>query len=174
MMTDTKKIVMTYTEAVAFARTHGLRQREVPVQYATSFLLPTMRFGKPSYAYFASPAERYPGRPMRQGAPDRWAVIDAHGGQLIIYALVSAVPFSSEKFTTHELPTPPESVAQLRQRIDTMEQLMERVAARWFAGEPVDSKQRADLSAELTALISPPLAGQYEALAPDFFSWLRS
>ena len=76
-----EKILLTYSEARKRQRNHCLRQSEIPVEHAISLPLPTKRWGKPSYAYFASPSLRSPGHPVEQGAPDRWWVTDAHGGK---------------------------------------------------------------------------------------------
>ena len=64
-----------------------------------------MGWGEPAYAYFAAPALRKPDQPMQQGAPDRFWVLAAHGGRVLLYALSKAVPFpSGAQFDSVTLP----------------------------------------------------------------------
>ena len=59
----TQPAYINYGEIRQRQRTHVLRQTEVPVDHAVSLPLPTLRWGRPAYACFASPAIRRPGQP---------------------------------------------------------------------------------------------------------------
>src|SRR5215471_18837736 len=91
-MTETKR----WIKSRELGRHHSLdalRTTDIPVGYLLSLPLPTRRCGRPGYALFASATSRRPGEPRQQQAPDRWFVIDAVTGHLLIYALTTVLPF---------------------------------------------------------------------------------
>src|SRR5437764_15393128 len=94
MNTETKWL--SYSDIRQKQRNSSLRQAEIPVEHAVSLPIPTLRFGSPVYAGFASPALRQPEQPMRQGAPDRWWAVDARSGHLALYALATVVPIAPD------------------------------------------------------------------------------
>ena len=165
---------MSYTELRERQKSHILIRSEIPIEHAISLPLPTMRWGEPSYAYFAAPALRRPEEPMQQSAPDRWFVLAAHGGRLTIYALTKSIPFPSDAaFEAVTLPRVAMSREELRQSLKTMEGMLDSLTPRFFAGEAGDAIERRNLGAMLAELLPKPLQAQYRALAPDFFSWLE-
>jgi hypothetical protein len=173
-MSTIQKHLMSYAELRELQKSHVLIHSEVPTEHAISLPLPTIRWGEPSYAYFAAPALRRPQEPMRQGAPDRWWVLAAHGGRLMVYALTKSIPFpSNDAFEAQTLPRVAISRDELRQSLKTMEGLLETLTPRFFAGEAGDAIERRNLGAMLAEHLPKPLQPQYRALVPDFFDWLE-
>jgi hypothetical protein len=173
-MNTIQKQLMSYSELRELQKSHFLVRSEVPTEHAISLPLPTIRWGEPSYAYFAAAALRRPQEPMRQSAPDRWWVLAAHGGRLMIYALTKSIPFpSNETYEAVTLPRITISRDELRQSLKTMEGILESLTPRFFAGEPGDAMERRSLAAMLTEHLPKPLQPQYRALVPDFFNWLE-
>jgi hypothetical protein len=165
--------LLTYQEFRKRQDTHMLRQTEIPVEHAISLPLPTLRWNRPAYISFASPAIRRPNQPMQQGAPDRWWACDASNGKLIIYVLWDALPYAGDvQRDWMTLPTTTYSVAQLQEQLATIELLMTEVASAFFARETGEKAARTALSEALMAYIPQPLLPHYQALAPDFWAWL--
>ena len=52
--------LLSYQEFRKRQATHMLRQTEIPVEHAISLPLPTLRWNRPAYIAFASPAIRRP------------------------------------------------------------------------------------------------------------------
>jgi hypothetical protein len=172
--TGIDKRLMSYAELRERQKSHVLIRSEVPLEHAVSLPLPTLAWGEPAFAYFASPALRRPDEPMQQGAPDRWWVVGAYGGRGLVYALAKAVPFPlGAQFETVTLPRISISRDELRQSLKAVESALDSLAPRFFAHEPGDAAERKQLGAMLTELLPKPLQPQYRALAPDFFSWLE-
>src|SRR5262245_1516343 len=96
-MNATQPNWLNYTTIMKRQKTPALRQTEIPVEHYVSLPLPTKRWAEPGYAFFASPARRVAGQPMIQDAPDRWGVLAAHGGRLMVYALCEAISFVEGK-----------------------------------------------------------------------------
>jgi hypothetical protein len=174
-MTTGEKQLLSYSEARSRQRTHPLRQTEIPVEHAVSLPLPTRRWVGPGYAFFAAPSTRVPERPPVQGAPDRWWVVDAHGGRLILYALCAAVPFApGTTWGDSDLPPVTRSLDELRGALQQIGVWMDAAAPEFFAGRPGDPALRLTLAEALKAHLPPPLQPQYRALAADFFAWLEA
>jgi hypothetical protein len=147
---------------------------EIPVEHAVSLPIPTNRWGGPGYAFFASPALRRPGQPVRQDAPDRWWVVSARGGGGIVYALWKAVPFAEgDGWGGVTLPAVASTIAELKQALARIGGLMDTLAPAFFAGEAGDAGARESLSRELASFIPGLLMPQYRALASDFFEWIE-
>jgi len=85
---------MSYLELRKRQRVYYLYQYEVPEEHFVSLPLPTRRGGEPTYACFASPALRRPGKPLELDPPDRWWLIDASTGHLLIYTLTTISHFA--------------------------------------------------------------------------------
>ncbi len=170
-----EKHLIGYTELRERQKSHVLIRSEVPTEHAISLPLPTLSWGEPAFAFFAAPALRRPDEPMQQGAPDRWWVMGAHGGRLLVYALCKAVPFpSGGRFEGVTLPRLTIARDELRQSLKAVETSLDTLAPHFFAHEPGDELQRKQLGAMLAELLPKPLQPQYRALVPDFFSWLES
>lgn len=166
---------ISLAEARERMRTHPLRLAEVPIEHAVSMPLPTRRFGLPGFAFFAAAALRQPGKPVHQQPPDRWWVVDAAGGRVLVYALTRVAPFAEgAAWAACELPPVGGTLSELRQRQAEAEKALAPLAAAFFAGAAADAAERRAGLAHLLGLLPPPLLPQYRALAPDFFAWLES
>jgi hypothetical protein len=173
-MRNTQIRWLSLTEIRERLKTHSLLRAEVPIEHYISIPLPTKRWAGPAYACFASPASRRPGQPVVQGAPDRWWVMSAHGGSLIIYALWDVFPYAEVAgWTTVTLPPVTRSIAEQQQDMASIELLMNTLAPAFFGGESSDTRTRKALLEALAAHLPEPLLPQYRALAPDFFAWLE-
>jgi hypothetical protein len=173
-MNPVQKHLISYSELRERQKSNVMLRSEVPIEHAVSLPLPTLRWEEPAYAYFAAPALRTPDAPMQQSAPDRWWVLAAHGGRLLIYALAKALAFPSDQmFEPVTLPRLSMSRDELRQSLKTMEELLDALAPQFFAGEAGDQVLRKNLAAMLAEMLPQPLQPQYRALTPDFFAWLE-
>jgi hypothetical protein len=173
-MNPVQKHLMSYSELRERQKSNVLMRSEVPIEHAVSLPLPTLKWGEPAYAFFAAPALRTPDAPMQQAAPDRWWVLTAHGGRLMIYALAKSIPFpADEVFESVTLPRLSMSRDELRQSLKTMEELLDGLTPQFFAQQAGDEVMRKNLSAMLSEMLPQPLQPQYRALAPDFFAWLE-
>lgn len=151
------------------------RESEMPVDHGVSLGLPTCRWSNPGYAFFASPALRRPGSPVEQQPPDRWWVLEARTGRLLIYALTAAFSFASgAAWGPVILPTTSRSVQDAMAEQARIAEFFDRLTPVFFRGESGDPAWRQGLSTTLSQLIPEPLKPQYEALAPDFFAWLNA
>jgi hypothetical protein len=173
-MNPAQKHLMTYSELRERQKSNVLMRTEVPIEHAVSLPLPTLQWGEPAYAYFAAPALRSPDAPMQQSAPDRWWLLAAHGGRLLLYALAKSLAFpGGQVFEPVTLPRMSMSREELRNSLKTMEELLDALAPQFFAGEPGDQVMRRNLAAMLGEMLPQPLQPQYRALVPDFFAWLE-
>jgi hypothetical protein len=167
--------LLGYARARAGFATHSLRTEEIPVEHEISLPVPTLRFGAPGYAWFAGPAGRRPGRPLRLGPPDRWWVLGAARRGLIAYARTTAIPFSDRPLGPDwvELPPVTRDLEAIEEDLRLLDSLAERAVPEFFDGRQGEAVMRTDLLAVLTAHATPLLIDWYRALAPDFFSWLE-
>jgi hypothetical protein len=169
-----EKRLMSYGELRERQKSHVLIRSEVPLEHAVSLPLPSLAWGEPAYGFFASPALRRPNEPMQQGAPDRWWMLAAYGGRVLVYALCKSLPFpGGAQFETVTLPRVALSRDELRQSLKAVEGALDGLVPRFFAQEPGDAQERKHLGAMLTELLPKPLHPQYRAMVPDFFSWLE-
>ncbi len=156
----------------------AFRMAEIPIEHSISLGLPTLRWGRPAYAFFAGPALKRRGQPVQQGVPDRWWAVDPRSEHLLAYALVVALPFAegdaSSTWATVTLPQPDATVEHLRERLATIDAMMDTLAPRFFEREPVSRSARAALAEILIAHIPAPLLAPYRALTPDFWAWLEA
>ena len=58
---------------------------ELPMEWELSLPMPTLRLFNRAYVWFASPAERHPGKPLRLSPPDRWFALEATSSRLLAY-----------------------------------------------------------------------------------------
>jgi hypothetical protein len=151
----------------------AVRDAEVPTGHSVSLPVPTLRQGVAGYAGFAGPALRRPGVPLRLGTPDRWWVVDAGRGALLSYGRTAAIPFADD------LPAGPvtvdlgRTVAEAREDLAVLTELIDTVAPRFFAGDDADPAARRATADQLTAVVGAGTVAWYRALAPDFFAWLE-
>lgn len=165
---------LSYDEIRKRDAASALRLAEVPVEYAVSLPLPTKRFGRPGYAVFASPAVREPGKPVEQGAPDRWWIIDAHTGHTLLYALCDMLPIAQDTAWKPEiLPSPAASLEELKTEQVAVAEALNAQAPAFFSDRPGDPSPRHLLLERLQRLLPKVLMPQYRAVAPDFFRWLQ-
>lgn len=173
-MNAVPKTLLTYSEIRNQQRMHPLRQYEIPVEHAVSLPLPTKRWGSSGYAFFASPGVRRPGYSTEQGAPDRWWVVEACGGHILIYAQWKALPFTDGvSWTTVQLPSVSLSVAELQKALDEIEGKMNTLVPAFFEEKAAASDIRKSLLDQLLTYLPQPLITQYRGLAPDFWQWLE-
>lgn len=152
---------------------HRVRADHVPVEYAVSLPMPTLRWTKPSIAGFAGPAARTPGRPLRLAPPDRWWAVDIHSRELVCYALTEAVPFGlPADADSIEVDHGDRTIEAMQENLRTLDELMDRAIGHFFHGTTSEPAVRADLTAVLAAAVTDSALPWYRALAPDFFSWL--
>jgi len=154
---------------------HGVTMYELPVGHFKSLPMPTKRWGGvAAYALFASPSVRLKGEPVRQSPPDRWLLVGAHDGRLVLYALANLCPFSEEakNWSTVDIPEPACTLQEQRQTLKDLHSLLASVVPAFFRGEHCDLRLRRTVHEALVGFIPPPLVPQYMALVPDFFEWL--
>jgi hypothetical protein len=164
---------LSYREIRRRMQRHPLRQTEIPTEYEVSLAVPTCRWGKPAYAFFASPVVRRFGQPSRQGPPDRWWAFNAFGGQLLAYNFFDVVPFATEFLWTEvEVFPPAKTVTEIRQLLTDIETMADSLTPDFFGGIPGDIETRQALAKVLRQFLPEPVAEQYRALGPDFFLWL--
>jgi hypothetical protein len=166
--------LMSYKEIRTDQFSSMLRLSEIPIGYEVSLPLPTKRWNRAAYACFASPATHQPHQSMRQGAPDRWWLIDASNGRLLLYALWNILPYAQDvQWSMITLPPVALSLEELEEKLDSLETLIETLAPPFFIGEEAPPMQRHTLLQTLKEVLPEPLHGQYYALTPDFFAWLE-
>lgn len=166
--------LISYLGALRGSRNGATREVDVPIGHAVSLPLPTLRFGMPAYATFASPAVREPEKLVVQGPPDRWWLLDARSGTVAIFALCVVHPFAKVQFTKVTLPRPAATVAELRQELKEIQAQLDTLAPLFLRGEQGEAEARHKLHRALMARIPQVLWPQYEALAPDFLAWLAT
>jgi hypothetical protein len=174
MTSTTKTGWLSYADARRQFGTHPIRISEIPVEHAISLPVPTLRCGVPGYAGFAGAARRVPRAPLQLRRPDRWFVLGAQRGSLVLYALVTAVAFT-EELSPEQVTLPPvtRSLAAVEEDLRMLDTLMDRAAGEFFAARPADKDLATDLLAVLTAYVSPLVMHWYKGLGGDFFRWLE-
>lgn len=163
---------VSYLDVVAGSHKGAIREVEVPIGHSLSLPIPTLKFGIPAYAAFASPAVREPEQPVVQGPPDRWWLMDARNGALALFAYCNIYPFTQEHFTKVALPRPVGAVAELRQNLVDIQRQIEVLAPVFFCGEEGEAEARHHLHQALKLRIPAVLWPQYQAIATDFLAWL--
>jgi hypothetical protein len=167
--------LIPFDQLVKRRGTDALRQQEIPDTHAIALGLPTMRAQHPGYAFFAAPALRVPGRPQVQDAPDRWWVISAENGKLLLYALQDVFPFSGDASKRREELTPPNcTLEEFKGRLGRLRVLVDAAAPKFFRGEAVSKEARGRILELLEQVIPEQLHEHYRALVPDFYTWLEA
>lgn len=170
--------LIKYGSLVKALRTNTTLMNEIPVEFARSLPLPTMRWGQPAWAFFAAPAVRVPGKPHRQGPPTIYAVIAARsadpGGDILLCSHTDAVPFAAAPLHEQELPPNPMTIQQMKEHMRAIEPLMDQAAELFFdsAAQPAAKAAHQALLPHWQALVPRQLWPHYGALVPDFWSWL--
>lgn len=150
-----------------------IRSIEVPVEFAVSLPMPTLRWGTAAFAHFAAPAIREPEGPTTQASPDRWWMIDARNAHLIVYALCDVVAFATNtKFDRAIIHSEGVTIEHIRERHQQLDQAMNDVVPQFFAGQAGAQDSRRHVAALLVAVIPQSLMPIYRSLTPDFFNWL--
>jgi hypothetical protein len=166
---------LSYVEARTQFQTHPMRVSEIPVEYAISLPIPTLRYQTPGYGGFAGAARRAPNQPLELRPPDRWWVLSADRRGLLAYSLVAAVPFSNEPSGQMAVRPPADrSVAAIQEDLRLLDALMDRAAGDFFAARPAGVDLATDLIAVLSALVPKGAVDWYRRLAYDFFDWLAA
>jgi hypothetical protein len=156
-----------------FHRQNDLLKFVVPVEDAVSLPLPTLRCHAPGFASFASAAVRTPGQPAERDVPSRWWVLDAKNGELLLYAVTQAAPFSDgNAWKPIAVQSRFASIAEMKKTQQEIEGLVDELAPLFFAHQQADAEKRTALLDALNRYVSPELMPQYQALVPDFFKWL--
>jgi uncharacterized protein YukE len=64
------------------------------------------------------------------------------------------------------------SIEEAQQVMTEMEEMIDKLAPAFFQGESGDAAARDQLRSTLEKYLPAPLQPQYQALVPDFFTWL--
>ena len=72
------------------------------------------------------------------------------------------------------LPDVTKTIPEMQELLDQTEAEIDAVTPAFFAGESCSTELRQAALAALESFLPAPLLPQYEALAPDFFAWLRA
>jgi len=145
---------------------------QIPTGYAISLPIPTLRAGgRPAFAWFASPRTLIPGTTPVTSAPDRWWLLDAQSGGLLIYSLVSVHPFTSAAPAKPGV-NPPAMREGGRAIGEDALASIDRVAPVFFTNGAPDETARDNLRKDISALFGEAGVSVYRQLAPDFFNWL--
>jgi hypothetical protein len=164
---------LSYSRLRERLQQHCLLLEEVPTEATKSLLLPTLRFILPGWAQFSAPAKRMPGHPIVQDPPDRWWVVDAWQGRIIVYAITKAVPFVTiNDWKAETLPIINLSLEAYKTQLAEVGTQLDKLAPAFFNGQPVDQATRHKLLGVLFTYLPAPLHPQYRALVPDFIAWL--
>jgi hypothetical protein len=150
---------------------------DLPITHALATPFPTKRWQRPAYAFFARPVVIRTDDTLEVGPPERWAVVEAATGQLLLYAHWELLPFAPEaNWPAVTLARqPPQSMPEPAApdvSITALEELMDTLAPSFFAGEAGNPALRATLADYARQLIGAPFVEQQRALTPDFFDWL--
>lgn len=163
----------SYKEFSLLEKKNKIRESEIPVGHYISWPMPIIEKNLKGFISFASPALRQPDQPMKIGTPDRWWILNADNGKLIVYALCTAMPYANYKF--HEPFTLPKiqlSIQEIRQKQDSMAILMDSIVIDFFDQKPINLTTRNAILEIYKALIPGSLFSDYRVIAPQFFSWL--
>lgn len=166
--------ILTYSDLRQRERSLELHKTEMPIEHDKSLPMPSLRWGLPLYACFASPALLRPGQPKEVGAPDRWWLVDAQHGRLLLYARWQVLPYAQNvQWKSVILPLEKRTIAELKTLISQIEQLLNTAVPVFFAGSFLDQPTRTALLAALHAYIPVPIWAYYQTLTPDFFAWMQ-
>jgi len=165
---------MSLQDAFAQMKNGALRRNEIPVGHYLSLPVPTLRFRRPAFAFFAAPAIHQPGQSAQALVPDRWWAVDAATKRLVVYAMDFAMPLVSIPATDDSVADAPDvDIAMLEEALRNAVSLLDEAGARFFAGAPASAAVAEQLGRDIALLTPPVLRSFYESIAPDFFAWLR-
>lgn len=152
---------------------HRLRLAEIPIAHSLSLPLPTLRWGSPAYAFFATARLRRPERAQIAIPPDSWGLLDPQNGHLLLYARWATLPILSGVDATRLVPaTAHGEFAALQQEEAALTSLLDRASSAYLGGQDVDRHTRHALVTRFARLADENLVPYYQALVPDFFRWL--
>lgn len=153
-----------------FSKT-SLAMSELPTEWELSIPMPTLRLIYPAYAWFACPASRRPGNPLRLSPPDRWFALEATSGRLLAFG---AWEFSQRKGQAGWLPV--ELLIGSKTREEAMvsfQVVLERLNASAVAF--FSNKLPPSLAlTTITDYLNPGMLSWYQFITPDFWEWLES
>jgi hypothetical protein len=169
-----KSDFLSYSEIQRRWHTHYLRQYEIPIEHFVSLPLPTKRLGSPGYIGFAAPAVRHPQTPLKVASPDRWWIISATSGRLMLYALQTACSFApDQEWQIVQIDTPQLSVAEREAGLSTLVNFLDALAIDFFTATHSNNSTRKACLEVLKTYIGSSLLPRFRALTPDFFTWLE-
>lgn len=174
-MGEAPQLFLKYSTIRELPDVRQLRAAEVPIEHAVSLALPTCRWQGPGYVQFAAPAIRSEAAGISQAKPDRWWVIDARTGQLLLYALIAVhAPDGSADWATFTLASPGRSAQDQGRLLNDIGNHLDALAEPFFTHQVGAAQERQELSRLLNAFIPEPLGPQYRCFASDFFRWLNA
>lgn len=143
-----------------------------------SYLMPSLRWGRPTYAAFAYGGLRKTAtRIMDHYPPDRWWLIDAYTREIDLYARQAVMSFTSSAPWQER---PPPSTIQLlvpAEEVDTqlehIQALIGELAHPFFKGSSYSAATRQQLVGSLAATFPDFFIRYYHSLVPDFSVWLN-
>lgn len=146
---------------------HGVISHELPMEWELSLPLPTLLPGRPAYTWFACPASRRPGQPLRLSPPDRRFTLDAVNARLLLYDTGEWLKPDWQPVT---LTPSPKSRIELAADFKNVVQVLNGAAQALFAHQTSPAGART----ALTAYLNPEMLPWYQTLAPDLWQWLGS
>lgn len=168
-------VFLRYAELRGSQGSAALRQLGLPLEYALSLPLPSLRWNRPAYAAFASPALRLPGQPKKQGPPAYWWVVEAVKGQVLLFAAWETLPYApGVTWEPAILPPLNDSLSAVKARLATLEALLDELAPAFFQATAAPLALRHQAHELLRQQVPAPLMPQYQALTPDFWAWLTA
>lgn len=142
----------------------------------TSFLIPTLCFGRPAYVQFAVPVTILKHNQEEIAPPSHWWAVAAENNQLIFFTLYQNQPFA---LTQRWLPQVVSTKLGKKQNdainevLPLLETEIEALADFFFTKIPPPAELQQSFWQHFTTLIINQQAQQqYQALAPDFFRWV--
>ena len=148
-----------------------ISRTELPLEWELSLPMPTLRLFSPAYAWFASPAERHPGKPLRLSPPDRWLALEASSGRLLAYsAWEFALKTGQQNWQPVELPIGKKSREEAMASFQYVLERLNASAVAFFGNQLPPSLA---LTA-ITDYLNPSMLPWYQFIAPDFWKWLES
>lgn len=141
-----------------------------------SEILPTKRWPKYLFCIFSCPTSMILGSESALSPPDRWAAFDAYTGSMQLFASMDVYPFSEtlEQPPHEQFANPGQTLSEARQRVAEVQALVATLAPYFFDDDRGDHVSRRRLLDLLETPKSHGINVWEEAMAPDFFAWLRA
>lgn len=143
----------------------------IPLQWAPSFPVPSLRGGKLHYRVFFYGYRRVPGKELVFHAPQGEAAFTPDGGVLACRA------YPGETVVIpHDARFKALTLQEIIARSSQLHSDIETVAAYYAAGRDIGETGRARVAAfarDFAGLADPAHAAAYRALDPDFWAWVE-